>query len=245
MDIGLYVAASGALRKMEWMDTHTNNIANTNVPGFKKDFHIYEVHEGKAQESVLNAGGGLPGNAFPKTVGVFTDFSQGQLKETRSPNDLALSGHGFFAVDTGNGIRYTRKGDFIINSDNELITKQGYPVMGEAGVIKLTSTDFMIDKEGIVTEAGKEIGTLKVVTFDRPFQLKKMGEGLYMPSAPQLDEIEATDVTVLQGYLEISNASVVEEMVAMITALRSYETHMKVIKGFDEIADKVIGLNRT
>lgn len=244
MDIGLYVAASGALKKMEWLDSHTNNIANINVPGFKKDFQVYEVYARAAQENALSSGDGLASNVFPKTVRVFTDFSQGQLKDTKSPFDVALSGEGFFAVETGKGIRYTRKGDFVINSDKELVTKKGYPVMGEAGVIKLTSTEFAIDKEGIVTEAGKEVGKLKVVTFEKPFPLTKMGEGLYMANSAEVKELEAENATVLQGYLELSNTTVVEEMVSMITALRSYETHMKVIKGFDEITDKAISLNR-
>jgi flagellar basal-body rod protein FlgG len=245
MDIGLYVAASGALKKMDWLDSHSNNIANINVPGFKKDYPIYEVHAKAAQESAVNSGESLPTNAFPKTVRVFTDFSQGQLKDTKSPYDVALSGEGFFVVETTEGLRYTRKGDFIINSDNELVTKKGHPVMGEAGVIKLTSAEFMIDKNGIVTEAGKEIGKLRVVTFGKPFPLTKMGEGLYMSNSAETPGIEAEEATVLQGYLELSNATVVEEMVSMITALRSYETHMKVIKGFDEITDKAISLNRS
>ncbi|MBE9531639.1 MAG: flagellar hook-basal body protein [Proteobacteria bacterium] len=244
MDTGLYVAASGGLQKIDWLDAHSNNMANINVPGFKRDFQVYELFAAKAQEGTLNAGQGLPTNAFPKTVNVFTDYSQGQIKSTNNQYDVALSGQGFFAVETEGGLRYTRKGDFIVNANGELSTKKGYAVMGEAGVIKLTSNDVNIDKKGVVTEGGKEKGILKVVTFKEPFALKKIGEGLYVPLSPDVEELETKNTTVLQGNLEMSNASIVEEMVSMITALRSYETHMKLIKGFDEITDKAVSLNR-
>ena len=175
---------------------------------------------------------------------VFTDFSQGQIKGSGNPYDVALSGEGFFVVETQAGIRYTRKGDFIVNADGELSTKQGFAVQGAGGVIKLTSSDVTIDRQGIVTEDGKQIDTLKVVTFKEPFPIKKVGEGLYAALSPEIEELEAPGTTVLQGNLEMSNASIVEEMVSMITALRSYETHMKLIKGFDEITDKAVSLNR-
>jgi flagellar basal-body rod protein FlgG len=244
MDRGLYVAASGEVAQSKRLDALSNNLANINVPGFKKDIQVFEVYLDKLSAQSVEPGTvpRLPDKAFVHISEVVTDFTQGMLRKTDVPTDVALLGDGFFVVKTENGDRYTRKGDFMVDAEGTLLTKDGYPVGAKVGVIKLTGSDFHIDETGRVTDgSGKEVGQLEVVDFEKPYKLSKAGNGLYV-AEEGATPIEPTDARVVHGHIELANTSAVQEMITMITALRSYESQMKMIQTFDSVTEQAISL---
>lgn len=242
MDRGIYISATAALAEARKLESTTNNLATINVPGAKKDLPVFEVYVEKPAETNSDAPGSALINTYVSNADIYIDFTQGPLKTTDNPHDMALSGEGFMLVKTEDGPRYTRNGSFTVDSQGRLSTRDGNVVQGTSGVIKLTSRDFVVDETGAVTEKGIAVGKIKVVLVDDPQSLMKLGSGLYAPKDGQISENIATDTKVLQNHLEMSNANAVKEMVAMINALRSYESNMKLIQSYDSITEKAISL---
>ncbi|MBI5893012.1 MAG: flagellar hook basal-body protein [Deltaproteobacteria bacterium] len=144
MDRGVFVALSGGIAEDRRLTTLTNNLANTNTIGFKKDKPIFKMidpavaSQGIIDYRDISASASLPIKTFVEQQSTATDISQGEIKKTGNPLDAAISGDGFFKVSTPNGDRYTRQGSFTLDSEGRLVTKDGYSVMGEGGVITLT-----------------------------------------------------------------------------------------------------------
>lgn len=166
---GLYTGASGMVAQQHRMDQLSNNLANVDTEGYKRDMSLHKAfpellirrfnddgvvrvpHRTQSLGSVDNApvvgklGTGVEQNE------AYTVFSQGSLSETQNPFDVALEGDGFFAVDTPNGERYTRNGGFILGPESMLVTKDGYPVLSEDGEpIQIRKNNFAIDKDGTI-----------------------------------------------------------------------------------------------
>jgi len=169
-----------------------------------------------------------------------TNFTQGQIIETANPLDLAINGEGFFVVDTGAGIRFTRDGSFKLNSNMELVTSEGYIVLGRYGPIVLDGKDISINTRGEIFVDGEYIDTLDIINIRNLRDLRKTGDGLFM--IEEGIEIEADEFTgeILQGKLEQSNVDTIKEMVEMINLYRNYESNQRVIQAYDQILDKVI-----
>jgi flagellar basal-body rod protein FlgG len=169
---------------------------------------------------------------------LYTIFEQGSYKSTDSRVDIALSGEGFFAVQTPLGERYTRNGSFKLGKEGILETKEGYPVLGENGIINLEDDRIFINEDGIMytSEDMEVVDRLRVVRFDNERYLKKSGSSLYIDT-----EISGSAYIAegnerpqfLQGYLETSNVNVVNEMVQMIEVNRAYEANQKTIQAED------------
>jgi len=194
---------------------------------------------------------------------VFTAFTQGSLKQTENPFDLALEGEGFLTVLLPDGERYTRNGSFLLNDQGFLVTKRGEFVMGENGPIKIKKNNFVIDQDGVVyqnsTFAGDErrlvsleenewenlerVDRLKIVDFNRPRYLKKMGDSFWRDtedSGPAQIAAGEGRPKVRQGFLESSNVNVVTEMVQMIEVQRTYEANQKMIQTQDSLLGRLI-----
>jgi flagellar basal-body rod protein FlgG len=194
---------------------------------------------------------------------LYTVFDQGALKETTSDFDLALDGRGFFSVATPWGERYTRNGSFILGKEGFLETKEGYPVLGENGPIRVQANNFQIDKDGGVwinaaytndpeVMVGREsnlwedpvlFDILKIVEFDLDRYLEKQGSSLYRESVysgPAMVIPGGERPRVFQGFLEASNVDPVMEMVQMIEVNRSYEANQKVIQTEDQALGTLI-----
>ncbi len=251
MDRGLYVAASGALSQQRVLDTATSNLSSANVSGFKKDFPIFEMTEanqGYPLKSPMKQSSYNSEMTFVESNSLQTDYSQGGLSKTGGNLDFAIYGRGFMVVEAqdpgsgGSGTYYTRNGHFYLNADGDLITSQGHQVMGEGGAINLQGTAIEVDKDGNIFEDGALVDKLKVVELREPYSIKKVGGGLYAGDKKGSVELPAEDSVVHHGHLEQSNAKAVEEMVKMITALRAYESNMKLIGSFDSITEKAITL---
>lgn len=233
----MYAATIGATNNQLRMDVLANNLANISTPGFKQDRLVFRVPV-EAEKAGDSHTGYLQGPSSPMPSGARTDFSQGGLSKTDNALDLALSGTGFFCIQTPGGTHYTRNGSFSVNADGVLATKGGLPVLGKGGEIKINGSDVHVDEGGNVFVDGTEVGALKVVTVSQPDSLKKMGNALFAGGS---DEKEADGVKLKQGYIETSNVNAIRMMTEMIDLSRGYESYQKVIQSLDDAAKKSIG----
>lgn len=215
---------------MRRLDVLSNNLANANTPGFKGDQLDFE--------SVLSASVKSPtdGPVFASEQ-YTTDYTQGSLQKSGNSFDVALDGSGFFVVSTPDGPAYTRQGNFHRGRDGKLLTADGYEVQGRGGAVNVAGGRVDISGKGAVTLDGAAAGTLDVVDFPKPYALKKIGNGLYVPATPQTTPV-ASNAEVKQGFLESSNVQVVLEMARMIEASRYFEQCSKLIKNYDDVAGK-------
>ncbi len=247
----IYMAAVGALAYEKRLQIISNNLANSNTVGYKQDhgqFQILDV-SGLPQESTQN--GDLLNTSqaeqFWNQFKVYTDHSSGSLKNTDNDFDLALVGNGFFCVQTPDGIHYTRKGDFTLNAEGVLVTRNGWPVLGESGEVSVESREnpnlhkkFSVDEEGNISVDGDPVDRLRLVDFPQPYNLTKVGEALFKAKDFGPGEIQAEDVRVSQGFIELSNVDAVNMMTKMIEVLRGYETYQKIIRSVDEVNSRAI-----
>ncbi len=245
------MAASGALAYEKRLQIISNNLANANTVGYKMDHGQFQ----SIDPADLPASSTLTGpemntsqaQSFWFEFNSYTDFTHGSLKNTANDFDLALIGKGFFCVQKPDGVHYTRKGDFTLNADGVLVTRNGWPVMGDGGEITVNNKEnphqykkFAVDEEGNVSVDGKEIGSLRIVEFSEPYRLRKMGDTLFKPAENSPPAQEAQDFKVSQGFVELSNVDVVKMMTEMIEVLRGYESYQKVIRTADEATARVI-----
>ncbi|MBB6479047.1 flagellar basal-body rod protein FlgF [Spirochaeta isovalerica] len=275
---GIYTGASGMQAQQHRMDALANNLANVDVTGYKKDtsiqkafpemlmrrfnddgVHRFPIGSVDVAPVVGKLGTGVEYNES------FTVFTQGALKQTENPFDLALESEGFFSIQTNEGERYTRNGSFILGKEGYLLTKEGYHVLGENGPIQIKANNFTIDEEGnvwqnldfaddpnrLVTmdentwENTELVDKLKIVGFDGQGDrfIKKQGTSLWTDtteSGPAAILNDSGRPKVRQGFLEGSNVNPVREMVEMIEVNRAYEANQKVISTHDSLLDKLI-----
>jgi len=234
---GLYISASGLLPKDMEQEVAANNLANINTIGYKKDaVHFKRLLDERLSLDSFHGGESDRANAEETLI----NFSQGQLQPTDVKTDLAIDGDGFFAIQTPDGLRFTRDGNFTLNQENQLTTKSGDLVMGESGPIQLFKGDFEVKKNGDVFQNGTLIDRLSVVTFPKPLPLKKAGEGLFELTIPTIRPEESENFTIQQGFLEDSNVNAVSEMVKMITIDKGFQAGQKAIQAQNETLGKVI-----
>lgn len=168
------------------------------------------------------------------------NFEQGQLHPTENSFDLALRGKGFFCVETPEGERYTRSGDFAKDGSGYLVTKEGHKVLGEGGYIKIDGSDMIVNEKGEVYSDAQLLDKLKLVDFDDYKALRKEGDGLVRIEESIEAEPVITAGMVQQGSLESSNVDSVKEMVGMLTMMRAYEANQKMITIHDGLIGKAV-----
>ncbi|NTU41860.1 MAG: flagellar basal-body rod protein FlgF [Nitrospirales bacterium] len=229
---GIYIALSGAALKQTQMDLITQNLANSNTSGYKRDKISF-------QEYLLSQMNGRTENPDGRSMSYFgvvnTDYSPGSIVHTGGPLDVAIDGEGYLSLDDGS---YTRRGDLHLDSDGYLVTQGGIKVLGSGGPIQIAeSGSVQISGSGAVSVNNATVDTLKIVEFSDPSVLRKTGDSGFVSG--QAGTVSAA-VSVRQGYLEKSNVDAVKEMVQMITALREFETYQKAIHCFDESTGRVI-----
>jgi flagellar basal-body rod protein FlgF len=238
MNSGMYSALSGSLAAMKRLDIISNNLANVNTPGFKKDKMTFEsLLAGAANPPAVPQGS--TADPILQKENVYIDYAQGPVAQTGNIFDFSIDGDGFFVVNTPDGKAYTRQGNFRLSADGTLVTVDGFPVMGQNGVIRVQGSNVEVDAKGAVTVDGNLVGTVNVVDFPKPYNLEKAAGALFTPADPQVTP-QAAKVEVRQGYLEGSNVESISEMVQMIETSRYFEACSKVIKGFDDIAAKAV-----
>jgi len=258
------------MRAQQWrMDAVANNLANVNTSGFKREVAAFKAFPelmvrrmeddgvklnpfGSADEApvVGRLGTGVELNEL------FTNFDQGPLRETFSDFDFALDGKGFFVVDTPAGERYTRNGSFQLGVEGLLLTKDGFPVLGENGPISVKDNNFKVDRDGriwvnaaisddpevLVSREGNLweetalLDSLRIVEFEIDRYLEKQGTSLWKDtriSGPATTIEGERRPVVVQGFLEAANVDPVNEMVQMIEVNRAYEANQKVIQAHE------------
>ncbi len=249
---GWYIGASGMNAQQNRLDAISNNLANVDTAGFKRDVSVsksfselllrrteadgvYKTSMGSADAAPVIGKLGLG----VETNENFTEFEQGSFRATSSATDLALGGEGFFAVETPLGERYTRNGNFLLGKEGILETKDGYPLLGENGYIHVEDDKFMINEDGMIySKEGEFIDRVRVVRFENDRYLKKMGNSLWSSNEISGDAFIAEGKErpkMLQGYMETSNVNVVNEMVRMIEVNRAYEANQKTIQSQDSM----------
>ena len=246
---GLYTAWTGMRNEQKRLDVISNNMANSNTVGYKDENVASQAFDEVLGIKIRDGSQAYHNEAIGhlslgvKIGEVYTDYSQGSIRETAGTYDLALSGKGFFTVNVtdANGkvhTRYTRNGQFHLTKDGMLVDADGNRIQGEGGDISISTSakTVSISGEGIITADGQYIDTLKVVDFENYDYLKKYGNTMYEPvDGATLMEAGAE---ILQGYTEQSNVNVVNEMVDMITITRAYEAGQKVIQSYDSMLDR-------
>lgn len=176
------------------------------------------------------------GVKFQKMI---TDFTQGEMIETGSAFDLALSGPGFFKVQGDDGqVYYTRDGSFTLNNNGELVTMDGRQVLGLGGPIVINGEDITITSSGQVIVDGINVGSLDIVDINNKEFLRKIGDNYYRMIDEEVAEEMPFEGEVLQGSLEGSNVNSINEMVEMITLLRNQEACQKAVRVQDEMLEK-------
>ena len=246
MSYGLYAAVSGSMVQEKRMEILSNNLANVNTSGFKEDRPIFREFYNKVNNTIMLIDTASQGNSmlaqkmdmgYLTFSGVKTDFSAGDMKYTGNPLDVAISGPGFFAVNTPRGELYTRMGNFSLNDRGELVTHEGYTLKGKGESIKIEGTEITIDRKGAVTVDGVNIDTLKLVDFEDCTALRKVGDNLF-ENREGGNEKKADECEIKHQTLELSNINIVKEMVKMIDVLRLYESYQKVIQSLDETTSR-------
>ena len=223
MENTLFIALSKQLGIRREMDVIANNLANVNTNGFKKEILSFDER--------LN----------PM---ITLDFRQGELQETGNPLDLAIEGAGFFKVSTPAGMRYTRDGNFTTDTIGRLVTADGHPVMGKNGPITLTEGEIFFGENGEVIMDAMVFDALDVVNFSDPQALSREGSNLFAMDPARTTEIPAGNARIIQGTLEGTNVSTVEEMTNLIAANRMYEAAGKVMRTSDENDSRAISMGR-
>ncbi len=203
-----------------------NNIANMNTTGYKADGSVFEEYLS------ATARGAETGSrvSFVQDRGIWHDMSGGSIERTGNPLDVAISGKGFFVVQTPRGERYTRNGSFQINADGVLVTSDGDEVLGDGGPIRFQRNDrqIQISPDGTVSvREGTSIqdsqrGKLRLVNFANLQQLHKDGNSMFAAGNGVQSQPVDTTTTVVQGTVEKSNVHAVVEMSRMIELTRSY-----------------------
>jgi len=240
MNQALYAAVSGASNSQMRLDILTNNLANVNTVGFKEDKLYFHLPDKEEDSRSLQKAKGFVMAPPAQPYETRTDFTPSALRPTNNVLDLAIQGEGFFCVQTPEGKNYTRRGDFSLTKDGNLITKEGYPVLGKGGEIILQGKKITVNDEGEISVDGNTVDKLKVVGIGKPHMLQKISGTLFKSRDGQVDEKELKNIKIKQGFLETSGVNGVRTMTEMIDVLRGYESYQKVIHFLSDVSKKSI-----
>ena len=255
---GLYTSGWSMLANGKKMDVISNNLANVNTNAYKKDTVVFESFPNALTSrlndtrSKLNPTGVVGDMVLGSDVGeIFTHYNQGGLVKTGGRLDLAIHNSpaqaantaAFFTVgvpDANGNVReyYTRDGAFVLNSARQLVTKDGYPVIGQRGIITLADDNFAMQDDGTIVQNGEAVDRLLIREFSNTDTLRKFGSNLVERTEETQEQQFAG--TIAQGFLEQSNVNIVKEMVDMITVTRSYEASQKLLQAQDETLGKAV-----
>ena len=241
----LNTAENAMLLEQNRIDALANNLANVDTAGFKQILTRVAEASGVTPVNV----DGEPANVgsvkapTPARLQMYhaLDNRPGTVKATGRDTDVAIMGPGFFEIQVGETVAYTRHGSFLLDAEKRLTTPDGRPVMGERGAIQMEGREFSIANDGAVMVDGKLTDRLKLVVFDDPTRLEHMGASLLRPAADMGSRtLETAEVVVAQGHLEGSNVNPIDTLIAMIAAQRAFEVQSKVMSTEDEMLEKSV-----
>jgi flagellar basal-body rod protein FlgF/flagellar basal-body rod protein FlgG len=241
----MYISAEGAAAQAQRLEVIANNLANADTVGFKQDVATFQsrfaeaIQRGQAQagdRSINDLGGGV------KIIDVQTDHSSGQLKHTGNELDLAINGSGFFHILGEDGERYlSRAGSFALDTHGRLVTQNGHrPVLDQAGgeILLNRELPMSISPDGFISQAG----TIYALGMSQPEslgELIKVGNNLFQPLG-NVQPLPLAERSIRQGYLEMSGANPVRQMMAMIETTRAFEANTRMIQNQDTMLGALI-----
>jgi flagellar basal-body rod protein FlgG len=236
MNSGMYSALSGNLAAMKRMDIISNNLANVNTPGFKKDKVTFEGMLASAA-TPPRVPQSTTADPILQKDNIYIDYAAGPVAQTGNPFDMAIDGDGFFVVSTPDGPAYTRQGNFRLSGDGTLVTTDGFPVQGQSGPIRISGSRIEIDSKGVVSVDGSETATISMVDFPKPYALTKTGSALFVPTDAAATP-QAASGGLRQAHLEGSNVETITEMVQMIETSRYFDACQRTILSFNDMTAK-------
>jgi flagellar basal-body rod protein FlgF len=244
MDNTMYVGLSKQLLLQRELDIVANNLANVDTTGFK----VESMVSGTDSTTKARTIGVTQPVQFAVDNGLARDFTQGGLSKTGAPLDMAISGQGFFQVQTASGTQYTRDGRFATNTQSQLVTQSGDPVLDESGSpiqINPQGNPPVIGRDGTITQsiAGQlgvqVVGRIGVVSFADLSALSKQGDGLYSVTSNETPQ-PATDAVVQQGMLEGSNVQPIVQITDLIRINRAYEMVSQLLSSTADLSSSTI-----
>ncbi|MFQ5963002.1 MAG: flagellar basal-body rod protein FlgF [Candidatus Scalinduaceae bacterium] len=228
----IYDVASGLDAFIKNQEVIARNIANANTVGFKKSVVDFSI--------ILEEVNGVEKENIQAEIGI--NFSEGNLEYTGNSLDIAIDGEGFFTIETEQGLRYTRNGQFKLSDSGEIVTLSGGKLLGTGGTIFVPKSggEITIDSKGIVKAGNTVIGELLITNFNQLSVLTPTGEGLFEVPLAAMQDLAEANFKIAQGYLERSNVNVALEMIDMIANMRSYEASSQIIKSLSESTEQLI-----
>jgi len=227
MGSGIYLAGAAMIAREVQQEALVHNLANVSTPGYKATRMFAEELE-DVEASVDSM------RETEKNHSFYIDFSQGPVEQTGRDLDVALEGDGFFTVMTEAGERFTRNGNFTLDAEGRLVTRTGNPVLTETGPVVLRELDragaVRIQEDGEIYVEDRWVGRLWIRDFESTDGLEIQGDGLFGPRSGFVLRDVPSDALVRQRCLEQSNVHALDEMVRMMSQLRSYESSQRMIE---------------
>ncbi len=240
MENVLLITLSKQTSMRRTMDVIANNLANMNTTAFKAETVLLEEH----QHVVKNTSGDAREIGFVMDYGLNRNFSEGHFEATDNPLNLAISGEGYFVVETPEGIRYTRNGNLSVDTQGRLVTAEGFPLLdidNRTIVLDQDGDALTIAKDGSINanaQDEEEPRRLQIASFDNQHALKKAGTSLY--DAAEQAPVLVENARILQGRLERSNVSAIGEMTKMIETMRAYERATRTGQDVHDLSRKAV-----
>jgi flagellar basal-body rod protein FlgF len=244
VNISLFQAASALNANSRRQEVIAENMAASSVPGYKRqDVSFHAIEAGLVPPGSQTAAAQQNVWSMPQGV-THTSFAPGEMRFTGVDTDVGIQGGGFFEVQRPDGsLAYTRDGEFQMNGNGQLTTKQGWLVMGDGGPIQLDRANvdpITISSDGAVSQGPVVRGNLKAVEFNKPELLTPISGGLFIARDPNIQVNSNSSPNLRQFYLEQANTSAVSEMANMITVMRASEANQRVIQMEDERMGRAI-----
>lgn len=235
---GLYTSTTGMLVEMTRQETISNNLSNVNTAGYKSDQatfisfpeRLLYATEGNATKPV----GGLGLGTSIRQVGF--NPANGPLLSTGNKTDFAIEGDGFFTLQTEQGVRYSRNGQFALDAEGRIVNSRGHIVQGMNGAIYPGSQTFDVNSQGQIFVNGNQVGQFQLFFPSQPENMEKLGDGSFVGGGPGI----AGQARIVQGSLEGSNVNPTKEIIEMITGMRAYESNQRIIQVHDDLLGKAV-----
>ena len=241
---------AAALLRQRHLEIATNNLANASTVGFKAERPYFDLYrEAQSPDELRPLGDDLVRQS--RWAGTNVDYKGGKIQHTTNPLDLSLVGPGFFVLQSPQGPRYTRAGQFTLSVNREIVSQDGWPVLGEGGApIRVPAggegEKIVIGLTGEVRMGDRPVGRFQVVDFPQPYRLFKQHGASFSTVDARETGAAVANPQMVQGTLELSYVSPISEMVALIETARLYEAYQKVFQSFDSMSDRAVNdLGRT
>ena len=245
MSESLFATVSGCQSLEANLEILANNLANAQTTGFKRDNLTFESmlprdtdqHQ-ESFEKLFSLKAPIDDTVYNSLITKYTDHTPGPIKATNVKTDLALEGRGFFKVKVGDEIQYTRDGSLTLDAKGMLVTREGHPVLGRSGEIRITDPDFILAENGEVLQHGKPTDMLDFPGEHPP--LLKIGANRFVLTNEEVRAQAPKETRILQGRLEGSNVQTARSMTELIAVSRLYEAYNRTLQNYDKINSRAV-----